>query len=73
MTNCYFLKISRIFIPRNDSSFQADDKELPVLPPKRNNFYTVPTGIRPQLQRTGVEVNINIFARQMNCAGHHYM
>ena len=32
------------------------DKELPVLPAKRGRHYQVPSGIRPSLERTAVEI-----------------
>ncbi|KAL8566026.1 hypothetical protein ACOMHN_062755 [Nucella lapillus] len=31
-------------------------KDLPFLPPKRGNIFQVPRGIRPVMQRTGIEV-----------------
>jgi hypothetical protein len=34
-----------------------DDKDLPFLPPQRGNLFIVPSGIRPVLQRTAVEVH----------------
>lgn len=33
-----------------------DGKELPFLPPKRGQLFIVPNGIRPVMQRTGIEV-----------------
>ncbi|XP_023242600.1 myoferlin-like isoform X2 [Centruroides sculpturatus] len=34
----------------------ADVGDLPFMPPKRGDFYIVPTGIRPVLQRTAIEI-----------------
>ena len=31
-------------------------KDLPFLPPKRGSLFIVPNGIRPIMQRTGIEV-----------------
>lgn len=31
-------------------------EELPILPPTRGDFYMVPFGVRPLLQKTRVEV-----------------
>ncbi|XP_070210966.1 myoferlin-like isoform X3 [Littorina saxatilis] len=36
--------------------FRLTGKDLPFLPPKRGDLFTVPNGIRPVLQRTGIEV-----------------
>ncbi|XP_075252802.1 myoferlin-like [Convolutriloba macropyga] len=36
--------------------FAYEGGDLPFLPPKRGNLYTVPAGIRPVLQRTAIEV-----------------
>ncbi|XP_060557298.1 dysferlin-like isoform X3 [Ruditapes philippinarum] len=36
--------------------FQMNGKDLPFMPPKRGNLFTVPNGIRPVMQRTGIEV-----------------
>lgn len=38
-----------------------DKKHLPPLPPKRGSLYRVPNGIRPELQRTMIEVIILFF------------
>ncbi|XP_055863087.1 myoferlin-like isoform X4 [Biomphalaria glabrata] len=35
---------------------KASSKDLPFLPPKKGNIYIVPNGIRPVMQRTGIEV-----------------
>ena len=40
-----------VFIP-----LQLTGKDLPFMPPKRGNLFLVPNGIRPVLQRTGIEV-----------------
>ncbi|XP_025096654.1 myoferlin-like isoform X4 [Pomacea canaliculata] len=36
--------------------FMLTGKDLPFLPPKRGSLYLVPNGIRPVMQRTGIEV-----------------
>lgn len=36
--------------------FLLTGKDLPFLPPKRGELYQVPSGIRPILQRTGIEL-----------------
>ncbi|XP_076460960.1 myoferlin-like isoform X2 [Babylonia areolata] len=36
--------------------FRLTGKELPFKPPKKGNLYLVPNGIRPVMQRTGIEV-----------------
>ncbi|XP_059157039.1 myoferlin-like isoform X3 [Physella acuta] len=40
----------------SDVSSDITGKDLPFLPPKRGNIYIVPNGIRPVMQRTGIEV-----------------
>ncbi|XP_076439100.1 myoferlin-like [Babylonia areolata] len=36
--------------------FRLTGKDLPFLPPKRGNVFMVPNGVRPVMQRTGIEV-----------------
>jgi len=36
--------------------FQLGGNDLPFLPPKKGSLYLVPNGIRPVMQRTGIEV-----------------
>ncbi|XP_033126409.1 myoferlin-like isoform X5 [Anneissia japonica] len=36
--------------------FLADNTDLPFMPPMRGQLYLVPNGIRPVMQRTGVEI-----------------
>nr|KAG5693813.1 hypothetical protein BaRGS_004421 [Batillaria attramentaria] len=64
--------------------FMLTGKDLPFLPPKRNNLYLVPNGIRPVMQRTGIEVlcwgvrnmkkfqlsNVTSPSIQFECGGH---
>ena len=38
-------------------SFQDEGADLPFAPPLRNELYLVPSGVRPVLQRTAIEVN----------------
>lgn len=35
---------------------QAAETELPIVPPRRENLYMVPQGIRPVVQLTAIEV-----------------
>jgi len=37
---------------------QTEGKAAPVLPPKRGQLMMVPNGVRPQLQRTAIEVHV---------------
>ena len=36
--------------------FQMNGKDLPFMPPKRGDLFSVPNGIRPVMQRTAIEV-----------------
>ena len=36
---------------------QMNGKDLPFLPPKKGRNYIVPSGIRPVMQRTAIEVS----------------
>lgn len=38
-------------------NFQKNHSDLPFLPPMKKDRYVVPSGIRPVMQRTVVEVN----------------
>ncbi|GFO37984.1 dysferlin [Plakobranchus ocellatus] len=40
----------------DDSDEISGAKDMPFLPPKRGDLYIVPNGIRPVMQRTGIEV-----------------
>lgn len=37
---------------------KKNKKNLPALPPKVGNIYRIPNGIRPELQRTMIEVSL---------------
>ena len=39
--------------------------ELPFVPPMRGDFYLVPNGVRPVLQRTGLEVGCDKMSKSM--------
>jgi len=39
---------------------QTEGKSPPVLPPKRGQLMMVPNGVRPQLQRTAIEVQTSL-------------
>ena len=47
--------------------YMLDDENcmVPVLPPKVGGLYRLPTGIRPELQRTMIEVNLAKILRIM--------
>lgn len=36
---------------------QMNGEDLPFAPPKKNDLYIVPTGIRPIMRRTAIEVS----------------
>ncbi|KAK6186023.1 hypothetical protein SNE40_008141 [Patella caerulea] len=64
--------------------FLMTGKDLPFLPPKRGNLYLVPNGIRPVMQRTGIEIvswgvrnmkkyqlaNVSSPSIEFECGGH---
>ncbi|XP_067657682.1 myoferlin-like isoform X1 [Haliotis asinina] len=64
--------------------FLMTGKDLPFLPPKRGSLYLVPNGIRPVMQRTGIEVlcwgvrnmkkfqmsNVSSPSIEFECGGH---
>ena len=38
-------------------------RDLPYLPPMRGSLYMVPNGIRPIMQRTAIEVGVQLQAK----------
>lgn len=47
-----------VIVSKNDFFFYQDEgADLPFAPPLRNELYLVPSGVRPVLQRTAIEVS----------------
>lgn len=43
-------------------TFQDEGADLPFSPPLRNELYLVPSGVRPVMQRTAIEVRLTLRA-----------
>ena len=54
---CMFFLIGELLTKIAARFLQMNGQDLPFEPPKRGSVYQVPSGIRPVLQRTAIEVN----------------